>query len=91
MQDKDPEAQALFQQMFSQAHMSPGIGLGTPTWDPKIGLERQRQRKMAQGATAKERMDMFKYIGATDYDGMKKVFARAYTSPERAFMLARKG
>jgi hypothetical protein len=89
--DNTPESKAMFQELFQQAFLTPGMGLGTPTWDPHAGLVRQQRRRMAQGASAQERMRLFQYAGATDRDGMVKVFRRAYAPPERAFMLGREG
>lgn len=88
--DKSPESKAAFQELFQQSFLSPGMGLGTPTWDPKAGLAREQRRRMAQGASAQERMDAMMRAGMTDRDGMVQVFRRLYTSPQRAFMLGRK-
>ena len=90
MTDNDPRAQAMLRELFTAAHLSPGMGLGTPTWAPTAGLQRERQRRMAQGMSAQERFDILTRAGVTDSEGMRKVFARAYTSPEKAFMLGGK-
>ncbi|GEM_PF-6923481 len=90
LRDSDPAAKVLFTKMFEQHFLRPGMGISTQTWDPMTGIRRQQQRRMAEGATAKERMRLFESIGG-DREGMEKVFARAYTSPERAFMLVGKG
>jgi len=89
--DSNPEAKKAMKDMFDSRHMAPGVGLGTQTWSPDAGIQRERQRRMAQGATAQERMALFQEAGVKDDEGMRKVFERAYTSPEKAFMLARKG
>lgn len=88
--DSNPKVQKDFQQLASADHLSPGMGLGTPTWAPDAGFQRERQRRMAQGATARERMEAFQEAGVKDEAGIKKIFERAYVSPEKAFMLARR-
>lgn len=89
--DSDPAAKEAMQAMFKAHFLEPGVGLGTKTWSPETGIRREQQRRMAQGASARERMRMFTEIGAGDRDKMQEVFNRAYTSPRRAFMLARRG
>jgi hypothetical protein len=91
MTDSDPEAKKAMQALFASHFLSPGTGLGTKTWNPRAGLEREHQRRMAQGMSAKERMNMFMEIGATDRDGMMKVFDRAYAPNHKAFMLVKGG
>jgi hypothetical protein len=85
MKDNDPRVQQAFQAMF----LTPGMGLGTKTWDPTTGITREQQRKEARGMSAQERMKVLMEAGVTDREGMTQVFRRAYASPERAFMLGR--
>jgi hypothetical protein len=72
-----------------QLNLTPGMGLGTTAYNPMAGVERMRKRKAAAGVSANERMRLFQEAGMKDYDGMRRVFERAYVSPEKAFMLAR--
>jgi len=88
--DSDPAAKEAMMAMFKANFLEPGTGLGTPVSNPETGIRREQRRRMAQGASARERMEMFKEAGVTDKAGMAEVFNRAYTSPERAFMLARR-
>lgn len=74
-----------------QFNLQPGVGLGTKAWDPMTGVERMRKKKAAEGVSANERMRMFQEAGLKDVEGMQRVFERAYVSPEKAFMLARRG
>lgn len=87
--DSDPEMKQAMQALFQAHHLSPGVGLGTKTWSPRAGIEREQQRRMARGMSAKERMKILTDAGVTDREGMSRVFERAYARPERAFMLVR--
>jgi hypothetical protein len=88
--DNDPATKQAMQALFKSKFLEPGMGLGTPVSDPQTGLRRERQRRMAQGASARERMKIFQEAGVTDRAGMARVFDRAYTTPERAFMLGKR-
>jgi hypothetical protein len=72
-----------------QLNLTPGMGLGTKAWNPMSGIERMRKKKAAEGVSANERMRLFQEAGVKDYEGMRRVFERAYVSPEKAFMLVR--
>ena len=74
----------------SQFNLTPGMGLGTTAYNPMAGLERMRRKKVAEGVSADERMRLLQEAGAKDYEGMRRIFERAYVSPEKAFMLARR-
>jgi hypothetical protein len=87
--DSDPAAKEAMQAMFKASFLEPGTGLGTPVTSPETGIRREQRRRMAQGASAQERMKMFKEAGVTDTAGMARVFNRAYTTPERAFMMGK--
>lgn len=87
--DSDPAAKEAMQAMFKASFLEPGVGLGTKVVDPRTGIRREQARRMAQGASARERMQMFQDAGVTDRVGMARVFDRAYTTPERAFMLGK--
>jgi hypothetical protein len=84
--DADPAAKEAMQAMFKASFLEPGVGLGTQTFSPEAGIQREQRRRMAQGASARERMQMFNEAGVTDKEGMARVFNRAYTTPEKAFM-----
>ena len=75
----------------NQLNLVPGMGLGTPAHNPMAGVERMRRKKAAMGVSADERMRLFQEAGVKDYDGMRRIFERAYVSPEKAFMLVGKG
>jgi hypothetical protein len=86
MSAESDQVLSVVKQMFN---LTPGMGLGTPAWDPYAGLEQQRRRRAAQGASADERIKALTDAGVTDRAGMAAVAERLYTSPERAFMLAK--
>jgi hypothetical protein len=89
---EDQKAADLFLKTVNeQLHLSPGLGMGTPAWDPNEGLARYHRRREAQGLSADERMQTLLDAGVTDREGMQKVAQRLYASPEKAFMLARGG
>lgn len=77
------------QEAMKAMFMSPGMGLGTKTWDPQTGIRREQQRKMARGMSAQERMKALTDAGVTDREGMTKVFTRLYTPAHRALMLGK--
>lgn len=88
MSAESDQVLSVVKQMFN---LTPGMGLGTPAWDPYAGLERERQRRAARGATAQERIKALTDAGVTDRAGMNMIAERLYASPERAFMLAKGG
>jgi|SRR5262245_5694850 len=96
---KDPQnaqrEQAAYGEFLKMAdtmlHKKPGIGLGHDTWDPQAGLNAEQKRKYNEGLSAQERINMLKQIGVQDNDAMYALVDRMYSSPERAFMLARGG
>jgi len=90
MYDNDPRAQQLYKEMFAQAHMAPGMGIGTHTYAPDAGFQREMVRRRAQGASAQERMAALSRAGVTDRDGMQQVFSRLYAPISQAFMRARR-
>jgi hypothetical protein len=87
--DSDPAAKEAMQAMFKASFLEPGVGLGTKVSDPQTGIRREQARRMAQGASARERMRMFQEAGVTDRVGMARIFDRAYTTPERAFLMGK--
>ena len=71
----------------SVTNLTPQMGLGTPAWNPNTGLTAYRNRQMAQGLTASQRMKMLQNAGVTDRAGMYKVFQNMHASPFQAFMI----
>lgn len=89
MKPDSPEIKQTVQALFKANFLNSGTGLGTPVWDPQTGIRREQMRREARGMSAQERLKIFKEAGLTDHDGMARIFERAYTSPERAFMLSK--
>jgi len=89
MTDNAPEMKQAMQAMFQANFLSPGTGLGTKTWDPKTGIHREQQRRMARGMSAQERMKALTDAGVTDREGMTKVFSRLYSPAHQALMLGK--
>lgn len=87
--DNDPQMKQAMQALLQASFLSPGMGLGTQTWDPKTGIRREQRRREARGMSAQERMKVLTDAGVIDREGMTKVFQRIYARPERAFMLSR--
>ena len=91
MANTDAEGRDAMLAMIQQVlHLSPGMGLGTPAWDPNAGLEKERRRRAAKGLSAEQRIQALTDAGVTDRAGMQAVAERMYASPEKAFMLARR-
>jgi len=89
MSDQSPEMKQAMQALFQANFLAPGMGLGTKTWDPRTGIRREQQRRMARGMSAQERMKLLTDAGVSDREGMMKVFRRAYTPAHRALMLGK--
>lgn len=85
----DAQMKEAMQALF-QANLAPGMGIGTQTWSPRAGIQREQQRREARGMSAQERMKVLTDAGVTDREGMTKVFKRIYARPEQAFMMGGK-